>query len=539
MRPLSIAITLIASAGAGLVAPAAAPAAIRSHTLSERRYQAGIVVRHELVTIDGASAEVITATMPPARASQGRVLEPVLPGNIVSEGTQTTSAVTRELDRYGTAVAINADLFEYATGQPSGLLVIDGDIFNQPQGGRPALAIDTDGHLSASRPKASGTLRLPGGGAMPFQINVRGTSGLVTYDAGWGRRTPANATRSLLGAIRSGSLVHRGDSWYGEATLQPLRTSPGSMAIPPNELYRMTFSAYGKRAAAQLARAAKGGRLQVRYRVGPLPTDIWSAVGGGPILVRGGQLVYRRAANREFSNGQLLPRDARTAVAQLADGRVLFYVVDMPGFTVAQVARDLRRRGARTAMAFDSGGSTAVSVDGSLLNKPSDGVERPVGNTLVYFAGNPRRSAIASVQIDEVPGESVPRLGFTMARRATVDVVLIDPGEKVHLLYQGPAGAGTHPVRIPPPIRQPGRWTLEVTAAKVHAHVVRRFRMTAAAKAAAAGAPAAAGAANPAAAARHASDDGGSALPWILGAAGLAAVAVVTVLAVRRRRRLR
>ena len=47
--------------------------------------------------------------------------------------------------------------------------------------------------------------------------------------------------------------------------------------------------------------------------------SVVSAVGGGPLLVRGGRAVFHTSEN--FDATDLTARDARAAVGQLADGR--------------------------------------------------------------------------------------------------------------------------------------------------------------------------------------------------------------------------
>src|SRR3954454_6532902 len=173
MRPIGVTVVTALALGA-LSAPASAR----------------IQVRHERVTFGHDTSMVTVVTMP--RPVGNRVLMPALPGGIVSQGTATVSAVSKSLSRNGTAVEINADLYQYTTGQPSGLLLIDGEVYNQPQGARPALQIDGGGTLHTSRPRARGTLTLPGHQTVPFQVNVRSASGgAVFYDRGWGRVPPA------------------------------------------------------------------------------------------------------------------------------------------------------------------------------------------------------------------------------------------------------------------------------------------------------------------------------------------------------------
>jgi hypothetical protein len=528
------------------VAPAAATAApIHAKKVDQRRAAGGIVVGHERVTIGGHAGNVTTVTMPQPR--RGRVLEPVLPGNVVSDGTATTSAVSRRLARSGTAVAINADLFEYASGQPSGLLMMDGEIFNQPQGGRPALAIDHDGVLTASRPRSTGTIDLGRGRPIPFEVNVKRPRGLVSYDGGWGARIPAGTTRSLIGAVADGSVVRRRGAWKARAVLRTTLNRAGAAQIPPDASRRMLFAGYGP--LGRRLRAAHG-RFGLRYRLAPMPADARSAVGGGPILVRDGKLIYRRDANREFSDSQLNPPDARTAVAQLRDGRVLFYAVDRgagsPGFTVADVARDLHRRGARTAMAFDSGGSTAVSVNGRLLNRPADGRERQVGNMLVYYVPDrDHRRAVGAVHVGRRrPGHRVPPLSVTARKRTSFEIDLTMPNGEVVGVHDGRIGVGVHELDLPEKRMRPGRWQLEVFAPRYEDRVVRRFVVTRhprpverAAVEVAAREPAPAPAAKaPAATASAAA--GGSSAAWIpagIAAFAAAALAGFGVASMRRR----
>ncbi len=166
-----------------------------------------------------------------------------------------------------------------------------------------------------------------------------------------------------------------------------------------------------------------------------------------------------------------MPPDARTAVAQLRDGRILFYAADLgdgsTGLTIAEVARDLKRRGAVTAMSFDSGGSTSVAIDGRLLNQPSDGVERAVGNQLVYFVGDRGHAQpVARVTVGKPgAGARVPTLSYTTVRPARVSVSLHDPRGRVVVEPARTVAAGVHPIRIPgsAPLVT-GRWEAIVTA---------------------------------------------------------------------------
>jgi len=234
-------------------------------------------------------------------------------------------------------------------------------------------------------------------------------------------------------------------------------------------------------------------------------------------------------------------------VAQLRDGRILFYAVDRgagsPGFTVRQMTKDLARRGARTAMAFDSGGSTAVSVNGRLLNTPADGVERPVGNLLSYVVMKSKyRTPIRRVRVGAVAdGQVAQPLSFTLKRRAPVEVQLVQPGGRTRYYDLGSVRRGAHRIRMPKRPK-PGRWKVDVAVPAYGDRVVKEFVVRRTPKAAAvtqppSAPPERARVATPAPATAAAREAGSSPWSWIAaGGAVVVAAGGAGLLAARRRR---
>jgi exopolysaccharide biosynthesis protein len=106
--------------------------------------------------------------------------------------------------------------------------------------------------------------------------------------------------------------------------------------------------------------------------------------------VRGGRIDI--TAKRE----KMLPafatdRHPRSAVASLSDGRVILAVVDgrqpaSVGMSLEELARLLLEHGATNAMNLDGGGSTAMVVQGRIVNRPSDVLgERPVSDAILVM----------------------------------------------------------------------------------------------------------------------------------------------------------
>ncbi|WP_307821862.1 phosphodiester glycosidase family protein [Streptomyces coffeae] len=121
-----------------------------------------------------------------------------------------------------------------------------------------------------------------------------------------------------------------------------------------------------------------------------------SVVSAAPTLVEGGRIAVDAA-----TEGTLDPRDPafgyawsnarqpRTMAGIDGRGRLLLATVDgrqpgvSAGFTLLEAARFMRSLGAREALNLDGGGSSAMAVDGALVNVPSDAAgERAVGDTV-------------------------------------------------------------------------------------------------------------------------------------------------------------
>jgi hypothetical protein len=198
------------------------------------------------------------------------------------------------------------------------------------------------------------------------------------------------------------------------------------------------------------------------------------------VLVRDGGPVFR--AQEAFTSSQLAPRNPRTGVGQLADGRILMVVTDgrRPGYSVGmtnfELAQTLVRLGAVTGSAFDGGGSTTLAFDGTLLNRPSDRTgERPASTALqlmYYGVYAPTPDAVISPNGDGF-AEQQRQLSYKVVRPSTVTATLVAPGEVPVFTESLEREPGTYPVAFPPAPADPtlppaplaeGRWRLDVTA---------------------------------------------------------------------------
>ncbi|MDH6127864.1 phosphodiester glycosidase family protein [Kitasatospora sp. GP82] len=103
-----------------------------------------------------------------------------------------------------------------------------------------------------------------------------------------------------------------------------------------------------------------------------------------------GRLIMRQDGRSMYS-GSGGDRHARTVAGVDSEGKVLLVTVDadddQPGMDYNQLSDLLAALDATDALNIDGGGSTTLVVGGSLVNKPSDGFERPVSDAVYVTQG--------------------------------------------------------------------------------------------------------------------------------------------------------
>lgn len=133
------------------------------------------------------------------------------------------------------------------------------------------------------------------------------------------------------------------------------------------------------------------GKARIFPRREPLRApEPWmtGAVSGWPAIVADCDPLDRLPGSDHFSRAP----HPRTAVGLSADGRELFLVVadgrreGTPGLTLPELAQLMDEMGACSAVNLDGGGSSAMWIIDRIVNRPSDGVERPVVNHLAVVA---------------------------------------------------------------------------------------------------------------------------------------------------------
>lgn len=315
--------------------------------------------------------------------------------------------------------AVNADFFDIRTGENENNQIVGGEWwkglkvtdspFDTYDNVHVQFAMDAARHPYIDRFILDGKVWNRGVMTPIISVNARPTAtyeATALYTTRFGARTPGSssapgvprsadpdAARDTTLAIAEAPLASAGRR--GDTLLYVRRgavlTTSGS-TIPTDGA---VLSAYGPR-ARELQAMADGDTVRVLLatlpRVGKSAAPA-TLIGGWPRILRDGVNIAADAATIEGTisrNAEV--RHPRTAIGYSKDGRTLWlFVVDgratnSVGMTLVEVADHLRRLGAWQAMNFDGGGSTAMVIDGKVVNVPTDPTgEREVGNAVLVI----------------------------------------------------------------------------------------------------------------------------------------------------------
>ncbi len=289
----------------------------------------------------------------------------------------------------GAVAAINGDWFELPAGpyqgDTRGLLVREGELVSEATGAD-CFWVDRQGELrlgpvttkleviweDGSRLEV-GLNRDRAGGPIGPGADPRGEAVLYTPVLGASTRTTGGRELVLEKVGEEEWLPLR----IGQTLTARVRavSETGDTALVPGQM----VLSLGPGVAAGAPQVERGALLRVAVASEPDLSGVELALGGGQALVREGEV--------ETFTGEL-PRHPRTAFGWNATHYFLI-VVDgrrpgwSVGMTVAELAELARRVGCTEALNMDGGGSSTLWLRDAVVNLPSDGQPRAVGNALV------------------------------------------------------------------------------------------------------------------------------------------------------------
>lgn len=381
------------------------------------------------------------------RVVQGPLISvrPVLTAGAPSRRAPLTRAMGDRLGE-GAVIGINGDYFNLDNAYPSGLMVSDGELVNEPEPTRSALVFPAAGPLTTAKFQLVGTWQASDP-AIPTPFPERGFIGV--------NRPAERANEGIVYTPRYGDVTPIGDrvdavitmdTPGGPATNRPLTgtvtavTPGGGVVVRPGQLVLSGAGTAGDNIVADLI---PGRRITLTFKIDGLAPDTLAAIGGGPALVQNG--VPLSSVSEGFSNGQITTRTSRSAIGQTADGTVLLVTAEerfqgSNGISMVEQAQLMANLGAQTAVGMDGGGSAIMALRTTPLVRWTS--ERSITNAVVV--------SYAGVQLTQPPpflspnGDGVDDRGATTVRASkpgSVRVALARAnGRTIKNLYSGPIG---------------------------------------------------------------------------------------------------
>jgi flagellar hook assembly protein FlgD len=382
---------------------------------------------------------VITAPRPDGSLYK---LEPLLSnGAIVA--TDRLSAIERSMASEGTVAAVNGDYFNADPGDLKGVLIRDGVLDSPPTRDRSSAGVAADGALEVARVAFAGIWKGTGQRRATTINQNPSLAGVSLYTPDWGPTTPPESGAVTEAVIPALPPTRPNRDLSG--TVSQLGTA-GGVSIPPGGA---VLVARGSQAPILAREAPPGTALFLRMSLTPDWSGMVSAIGGGPLLVQDGKPIFR--ADEAIAGSLLNPRASRSAVGQLADGRIVLVTVDggvrgySVGMTNFELALALRGLGAVSAMALGSGPSASMVFDGTVLSRLRSPAEPQIADALgVVYTGvyvPPLPSDVISPNGDGV--DDTLQLSYRLVRPATVSAAVVGNGTR-QTLDSGAEQPGDH-----------------------------------------------------------------------------------------------
>ncbi|MBR3499578.1 MAG: phosphodiester glycosidase family protein [Selenomonadaceae bacterium] len=296
---------------------------------------------------------------------------------VLARGQVPGRATVSQMNAPDAIATINASYFA-VNGVIIGNTKIDGLTAGTDYFIRSAVGIKEDGSTIFARQTYRGVLQFNGEEVVVDGVDCERNSNTVVVYNGWYGATTGTNNFGVEFVVQDGVVVN-------------ISRERGNNYIPPNGF---VVSAHGT-AAEKFKGVYVGDKMIfdedfINVEHGEDFNEAIHIIGAGPTLVKDGE-IYVTADAEQFPNDIRVGRAPRSAFGITQYGDYIFAVVDgrqahSKGCTLTEWARILKNNfGAVEAINLDGGGSTELFFKGKLVNSPSDGRERLVGDALTIL----------------------------------------------------------------------------------------------------------------------------------------------------------
>ncbi|SDX67506.1 phosphodiester glycosidase family protein [Paenibacillus sp. PDC88] len=334
-------------------------------TVTKGASKAKAVYATKKVSVSGRTFSVKTVTLPKGT--------PVTAG-LANQRVGAVNSLSSIASTYNASAAINGTYFEAYGGVPDpyGMIISDGIIEHIGNTGT-TIGFKWDGSavMDTLRVRVRGTVKT---------AEERAQSWYVYFV----NRTPTKGkTSAVMYTPTRGANV--GFSYGTAITVRKgivTKVGPNTNAAIPSDGYVLVFT--GKEEDMLATRFKKGS--YVDYSISYYNEDnkdinwsnVHTAIGAGPRLVKDGRLAVNPAAEGFSSSKILTDGGARSGIAIKKDGTIVLATV--PGATIKQWGNIMLKLGAYQAMNMDGGASSGMYANGKTVTSPG----RLISNGLVF-----------------------------------------------------------------------------------------------------------------------------------------------------------
>lgn len=314
-------------------------------------------------------------------------------GRVTGLERTSSQAQNHSVEGHRVVAAINGDVWAGFSNDmehaPNGLHVESGELVTVGPAARPTFGVGADGRPLLGSPLVSVTLTTSlGGQYLINRVNqLRRPGEVVLYSPRFGARTSSAASGIDIVIGGLALPLRTAGTWSG--VVSAVRASEGGWPIDPGTLVLTapTTSALGT--------LVPGEPIALATTVTPGWESILHAIGGREWILRDGAVSI---SPRPASADEIHPR---SSVGLTADGRLILATVDgrragwSDGARLPELAELMLSRGAVNALNLDGGGSTSLAIRRAgasgpvLVNRPSDGTERAVTNSIQVISNVP------------------------------------------------------------------------------------------------------------------------------------------------------
>ncbi|MEW6201076.1 MAG: phosphodiester glycosidase family protein [bacterium] len=283
---------------------------------------------------------------------------------------ETLSSVMK---RTGALLGVNGGYFDMKTGMPIDMLISEGVPLTLPDRYRGFLGIGADGSVNFLHPTAGMNLDCGGGESLYVHSLNRAPDAMerAVFTAAYGANERPDGKRTEY-VVRGG-------------VVREVRAAGGAI---PADGFVLSVNEGAVYCGGGQVRA--GSALKQVFTSYPDLSGIRYGFSAGPMLVENGNARHGIIEDFSMQSKIVSERNPRTAIGLNNDNNLFIIVVEgrsvwSAGLYLDELAELMAANGVRTGMNLDGGGSSEIIFNGRILNRLSEGKERPINNAVLIF----------------------------------------------------------------------------------------------------------------------------------------------------------